>query len=285
MSEDRILLKKKQLDNLLSSVTLFHSSLDIHTILQHFSHDLKRHLEYDSINYHHPVIQNRFTLGKPQKYKSHYDLTIDKHALGEITFTRHRPFKTKDTDKLEEQLCLLINPLKNAITHHQALNAALHDPLTTLLNRGSLPNTLQREIQLAKRHKHNLSLIILDIDNFKEINDVHGHLVGDQILSQTALVIQSTIRETDYAFRIGGEEFLILLVNTTKRGAKILSERLRQNIENPTIPEKNNSLPQITASLGVANFNLGETQQSFISRADKAMYEAKSKGKNKVIIA
>jgi hypothetical protein len=204
VAEDRMMLKKKQLDSILNTVTLFHSSLDVHTIMQYFAHHLKKHIEYDSLSYHHPVLRNRFMIGKEEKYTTHFDLAIEKRTLGQITFTRARPFKKKDTLALEEQLSLLINPLKNAISHHQALHAALHDPLTTLLNRGSLPNTLQREMQLAERHNKKLSIIMLDIDDFKKINDKHGHVLGDQVLSQTALIIQTTIRETDYAFRIGG---------------------------------------------------------------------------------
>lgn len=284
MTDNPIAIKKKQLDSLLSTVTLFHSSLDIHTVLQHFSHNLKKHLEYDSLHYHHPTINNRFTIGTNEKHHSHYDLNIDKCTLGEITFTRKKPFKTKEIDALESQLCLLINPLKNAIVHHQALHAALHDPLTTLLNRGSLPNTLQRELQLATRHQKGLSVLMLDIDNFKDINDTHGHLIGDQILMETASIIQHTIRETDFAFRIGGEEFLLLLINTTSKGAKQLANRLRESIAKGNLANKNPSLPKITASLGVAHFLQSETQQSLLARADKAMYQAKARGKNKVVV-
>lgn len=285
MADNPIAIKKKQLDTILSTVSSLHSSLDIHTVLQHFSHSLKKHIQYDSLYYYHPIIKNCFSYGKNQKHSSHYDLTVDQSSLGEITLTRKKPFHSKEIDTIQSQLSLLINPLKNAITYQEAIDASLHDPLTKLLNRKSLAETLYREIQLATRHNLGLAVIMLDLDDFKRLNDKYGHLIGDQVLVQTAQIMQRTIRETDFAFRIGGEEFLIILINATEKGAKQLANRIRKNIESAHLPNKNTSLPKFTASLGVAHLSEKETEQSLLSRADKAMYEAKAKGKNKVIVA
>jgi len=155
------------------------------------------------------------------------------------------------------------------------------DKLTGAWNRRRLEETVVNEMERLRRYDHPLSLLILDIDFFKQINDQHGHLVGDEILAELAGVIQSTIRTTDSLTRWGGEEFIVLSPNTTLTTMALLAERLRKKIANTSFL----TVSDITVSLGVAECMAGENWAQWFRRADAALYCAKAGGRNQVQIA
>ena len=158
---------------------------------------------------------------------------------------------------------------------------ATHDNLTKLLNRHKLNDELEKEITRENRYMHGLSLLMLDIDNFKQVNDTYGHDLGDIVLKDISQIIQSTIRSTDYAARWGGEEFIVLLPETLLNEASQIAELIRKNIEN----YKNDILNKpTTVSVGVTQFKVNEdTFDTLIKNVDLVMYEAKQTGKNKVV--
>lgn len=126
-----------------------------------------------------------------------------------------------------------------------------------------------------------MTIILFDIDNFKLLNDSFGHLVGDEILQGVARVVKSNLRESDVLCRYGGEEFVILLENTDLNGGMIVAEKIRLAIERtPELMDK-----AVTASFGVAEVLLSESNHSALNRADKAMYSSKSSGRNRVSAA
>ena len=144
---------------------------------------------------------------------------------------------------------------------------------------------LENEVRRCSRYKHNMSVIMLDIDDFKLINDSCGHLVGDQILREVSNQILTTVRKIDVAARYGGEEFVILLPETTKQGASIIAERLRKNIANLKVNTNDDKVVTTTVSMGIAQFpNDAATAQDIIDAADKALYYSKRNGKNVVSI-
>jgi diguanylate cyclase (GGDEF)-like protein len=185
---------------------------------------------------------------------------------------------------LEALLCCLIYPLKNATLYHQALKMAYTDPLTQTNNRASFEDSVKREMSLAARGDKSLSVIFLDIDHFKTINDYYGHACGDVALSSVAKWIKESLRASDLVFRFGGEEFVILLSDTDINGAKLLAERIRISIEQHTLAYDMSAI-KITASLGVSGLQVNDTVDSFIGRADDAMYQAKRSGRNQVVLA
>lgn len=154
---------------------------------------------------------------------------------------------------------------------------ATTDRLTQVYNRTRFEEVIDREIQEARRYNHPLSMIMLDIDHFKEVNDRHGHNTGDYVLKAIASIIRDKLREIDYIVRWGGEEFIIINPNTNARGAGLLAERLRKAIEGYRFEE----VGRITVSFGVTQFRMDDTSDSFIKRADDAMYLAKQKGRNR----
>ena len=158
---------------------------------------------------------------------------------------------------------------------------ATHDNLTKLFNRDKLNDELDKEIIRENRYVHGLSLLMLDIDNFKQINDTYGHDVGDIVLKDIAKIIHESIRSTDFAARWGGEEFMVLLPETTIDESYKIAEVIRKNIEE----YENKTLQKTTTvSVGVAQFKVNEdSMDTFVKNVDIAMYEAKQTGKNKVI--
>ncbi len=162
---------------------------------------------------------------------------------------------------------------------------SLVDSLTGLYNSRSLHERLQAEIERATRYARPLSLLILDCDNFKRINDSYGHLEGDRVLQSLASVITQRLRASDSAYRYGGEEFVVVLPETEAEAGVMLAERLCQAFAAEKIMTASGQSIQCTVSIGIARYVPEETRDSLIRRADDAGYEAKRLGKNCVVLA
>ncbi len=159
------------------------------------------------------------------------------------------------------------------------------DGLTNLYNHRYFHQIIQREIERSKRYNHPLSLCMIDIDNFKVINDNFGHLSGDIVLSKMSECFANAIRCVDLMFRYGGEEFTILLPETPKEEARNSAERLRKLIEDTHFNVLDNKKAALTISIGISEFSEdAKDKQAFIHCADQALFEAKRLGKNKVCI-
>jgi len=162
---------------------------------------------------------------------------------------------------------------------------AKHDGLTGLLNNRSLREALDLEVSRAERYKHPFSVIFMDLDHFKQFNDTHGHLAGDELLKDLARLFRSKSRAVTVLARYGGEEFVALAPETPKEGAMIYAERLRRQVEEHSFKgEESQPLGDVTISIGVATFpEDGTDGATLIEHADKALYEAKESGRNRVI--
>ena len=163
----------------------------------------------------------------------------------------------------------------------RTLSVPARDPLTGLLDRRGFMTEASRNLRLAERRDSSLAMLYIDLDRFKQINDGFGHAVGDGVLKAFARVAMTSVREDDVLARIGGEEFVILLVDTTVAGAKLVAERIRMGTRNMEIDE----LPPqfaVTVSVGVAASGRGEKLAAFMARADAALYQAKAGGRDRV---
>ena len=180
----------------------------------------------------------------------------------------------------------LIIPLfygRKLITQQQALHTQIsrmaeEDSLTGLYNRRKINELIQHEIERSERYQKGFSVIIIDIDYFKRVNDRHGHLAGDELLKNFAQILTDTIRHTDEVGRWGGEEFVVLCPETNLEGAASLANKIRQKIDNATF----NGYGKQTASFGIACYQQGDTMDSMISHADMALYAAKNAGRDRI---
>ncbi len=180
----------------------------------------------------------------------------------------------------EENKLDVIKKINFMYSHSKHLS--MTDALTGLYNRRYFDTTVEREFLRSKRYGGNLTIAIMDIDFFKKINDTYGHLCGDYILKETAYLIQDNFRKTDIVFRYGGEEFVVLLTETSLEQAKIPLERLRKTIEEYNF-NYNNTQIKLSISIGAAQ-NTTESVNEILMNADKALYEAKNSGRNKLTI-
>ena len=156
------------------------------------------------------------------------------------------------------------------------------DSLTGLENRRAILRRLEDQIKHASRYKEELSVIMLDIDHFKKVNDHYGHLTGDDVLEKVGTVVRQSIRDTDTAGRYGGEEFIIILPKTDLSTALYVAERIREAIEAAEMKAPEGDVFTITVSQGLSSYEPGEDEQCLISRADGALYRAKESGRNRV---
>lgn len=200
-------------------------------------------------------------------------------------------FVTKPIDEME--LLARVNvhyTLANTIRELQRSQEALRiqattDPLTQLRNRRSFFDMADEQIGLHKRYKDDLSVMMIDIDHFKSINDTHGHDTGDQVLMRVAEILQSMVREVDIVARLGGEEFAILMPDTKRLGSAVLAERTRKAVEDATLTVDGKTI-RITASIGVASIKGEdvENMSDFLQIADKRLYLAKQNGRNRICV-
>ena len=156
------------------------------------------------------------------------------------------------------------------------------DSLTGLVNRGAILRKLGEQTKYANRYREEFSLDMLDIDHFKKVNDQYGHLTGDDVLEQVAILVRQDIREADTAGRYGGEEFIIILPRTDLSSALNVAERVRKTIETSEMKDSKGNVFGITVSQGISIYQPGEDEYSLISRADNALYKAKENGRNRV---
>lgn len=161
---------------------------------------------------------------------------------------------------------------------------AIRDPLTGLYNRREMERRLDEEIERCRRYQHPLTIVMLDIDHFKQVNDTHGHRVGDEVLRSVAARLERALRRADFVARYGGEEFLAILPDTAQTPAAELAERIRNDLAQAMITLVDGVPLRVTASFGVASFPPhGADRETLCERADRALYRAKAAGRNRVV--
>ncbi|WP_152221819.1 GGDEF domain-containing protein [Pseudomonas sp. SCB32] len=256
-------------------------SLEAERILAVFFTEIQRLLPVDYLAYQHTGADLRLEFGDSAQHCAGYRLIHEGEYLGELSFRRRQRFSEAELAQLESLMASLLYPLRNALLYRAAVQSALRDALTGTGNRIAMDQALTREVEVARRHLQPLSVLMLDLDHFKQINDVHGHSIGDDAV---AAVIKASLRNVDMVFRFGGEEFLVLLSNTPGSSAAQVGERLRRAVEELHLAIDGKGLP-LSISLGCASLNAGESVDDLLRRADNALYEAKRDGRNRLACA
>ena len=197
-----------------------------------------------------------------------------------------KPFHAADLNaRLRLHLKLVQTQNELILKNHELERLSRTDSLTGIANRRHLEEMLSAEFKRSCRHKIPFSVVMADIDFFKQVNDEHGHPTGDAVLTRVAETMQHMVRETDLAGRFGGEEFLAILGNNDCAGAAIFAERLRQAIESMTVELQGGATVSITISIGLACWTPDlSCPQPIIRWADEALYHAKASGRNRVSV-
>lgn len=210
-------------------------------------------------------------------------------SAGRATFGSLRLYGQSFTSEQRESAGWLVGhaviALTNALRHRTVEQQALVDGLTGLANRRLSTAALEKELARAQRFGEPLTLVLTDIDDFKDINDRWGHPTGDEVLKAFAETLQASVREIDLAGRWGGEEFAILLPGTDSSGGYDLAERVRRRLVRRKFLAPDGERIRVTASFGVASFPQARTQDQLVAASDGALYEAKRSGKNRVAVA
>ena len=229
----------------------------------------------------HPAIAKHF----PLKKFAAAPLLADREAIGVIVVdasSRKQDVSPERLTMLEmfaNQAALAIN---NGLIYQNVLDRAQRDSLTRLYNHGHFQEVMRSEIERAERYNNPLSLIMLDIDHFKRFNDTYGHQTGDVVLKETANILQDSSRESDCVCRYGGEEFAVILPETSKEQAFSIAERIRQRVSQHSFPLNSSERGlQMTLSIGIATYpEDASNKDTLTAMADKAMYISKMSGKN-----
>lgn len=214
--------------------------------------------------------------------------TLQHSITHKVPLTTSPSADNSNNDELTE----LENDLKNMMQNlsqemhnryeieQQLIELATRDKLTGAFNRHKWDEQLQTELSLAARGSA-LSLLVADVDQFKQINDTYGHGIGDKVLQTLVSLLKQRLRESDLLFRLGGEEFAVLLRHSDTYNASVVAEALRKQVENAVLP----GIPAFTISIGICSYTAGDTPDGLMKRADKALYQAKNEGRNRVSIA
>jgi len=172
---------------------------------------------------------------------------------------------------------------ERARLHEEIERLSFTEPLTGALNRRALTLNGEQEIQRCQRYLRNLSLILLDVDSFKAINDNYGHQCGDNILKAIVRVIRKIIRENNHIFRYGGDEFVVMLIETDTTEALEITKRIRRELALLSVNGGQDSPKQVSISLGVTGLTSDDSLENILHRADNALYQAKLAGKDQVV--
>ena len=268
---------------LLRMMGALQETIDLGRLVERFARELKLMLPYDSLEYRHAGYQLRFVHGTLARHSCDYELKVAETSLGAVTFTRRRRFSDSEIELLEYLLTTFIYPVRNALQYQDAINAAACDSLTGLANRKSFDQLLRREVSRSNRLNSHLALLVVDLDDFKQINDRFGHLAGDQALVDFATLLRDAFRGPDLVFRYGGDEFVILLPDTDVVGAERVAERIRLGTaELESIHEGHRLCLRI--SIGATAMIPGESKSGFLARADRMLFSAKQSGRNRVSV-
>lgn len=258
------------------------TTLDLDRLIELFGHGIQKTVQHDGCYYSHDREDIRLHRGLRARHVLSCRMVAEDEDLGELRLMRRNRYSDAEAAQTESLISCLGYPLRSALMYRKAVRSAHTDPLTQVNNRVAMENCIRREWGLARRQKTPLSLMLIDIDHFKNFNDRHGHPLGDQVLKSVARTIRETVRVSDMIFRYGGEEFVVVLSNTEIAGAVLLAERIRRAIESmPLVVELQRIT--VTASLGVTALNSGNSASDLLVNADRAMYQAKQNGRNRVI--
>ena len=252
------------------------SSIDLQKLAILYFEQLQQKLSLDAISIKFPM--DSITIGESARSSNQktMELLNNHRTFATIEYHFSQVLSLRETTILQEFHRYLKYPLANALQYYSLKQMALKDHLTSLGNRASYEEALHRLISAFNRTQESFGLLVIDMDKFKKVNDSYGHQEGDKVLMAMGEVLSHSIRDTDFAFRFGGDEFCCLLPNSDNRINSLIAQRIQQNMHKSPILGKH----QISCSIGSTIYQSLDTGKCLFSRADKALYNAKESGRS-----
>jgi len=264
-----------------SLVEQLQTTLDVEQILGIYLRAIANHYKINTVELDTYHGKFQATNGRKSKQTMTLPIRINDRLMARISYFSDRAITDVLMSSLTSYQKKLVYPLRNALAFWQLQQMALKDPLTGIGNRAMYDDTIERQVLHSARFEESFVLMLLDLDNFKQVNDNHGHLMGDEILTNFVDTASECLRVTDQIFRFGGDEFAVILEKENLETAKIVAARINRAVnQNPLFKKY-----QVSTSIGCAAFQLSDTPSDLFARADKALYAAKNAGKNCMKIA
>lgn len=254
---------------------------DVYQLLHVFVTEVRKMLSFDGIVYWEDTLGLSYSEGTIASVRTDYSLKLGEQLLGTISFSRGKAFEDQEQARLEGLIAGLMLPLRNAIRYQKAIRYALRDDLTGLRNSNAYYDNIGIEIQRAERYRIPFSLLLINLDDFADVNERYGHNAGNEVLVEVASRLERDARNSDIAFRKGGDEFLLFLPNTAQTAATIVAARIKHALLSGPYRVDGVDI-RFTVSIGVVTVMPDDSPFSLIDRADQALYHAKILGKDRI---
>ncbi|NRA85420.1 MAG: GGDEF domain-containing protein [Gammaproteobacteria bacterium] len=264
-SEDKLALLEK-----------LNMSIELESLLATYTAELCRLVPVSGLEYQHlnDKLQLKYSKASNMEFSSH--LLFNLHSIGQLKYQSTMVLNTRQRQLIASVEDQLLQPLFNVLQFEKNKRMSMFDYLTKIGNRNYFEDTLAHMVATSSRETRSFTLLFVDLDNFKAVNDTYGHLEGDRVLIEFSALLKSAIRNNDYVFRFGGDEFSLLLAHSDN----VRPEFVAQRIVNLTNANKLLSNHHVTASIGFANWQPNITGQALVEQADSALYYVKHQGKN-----
>ncbi len=276
----------KPIDREITALVLkLQTALNISQVIEIFYSSLTKELSMCGIEYVYPLLYSHIQEGHKTNYCYSYLIEIENETWGNITVYSEVELTKNAKNRLDEFISTVIYPLRNAIQHENAISLSANDSYLGLPNWGLLEAQLTREAKLAIRRKHQLSLVLVDIDRFKTLKERYGSLFGDIIIRHVYETLQSSLRDTDIIYRYNYDQFSLILSETSASAASTIAERIRKVVMENELADESNKNIRLTLSIGITELKSDDSVDSLYKRAHNALKLAKKSGRNQVKVA
>lgn len=259
-----------------SLVEQLQTTLEIEQLLEIFSMEAAKMVRFCGLTLDFSDDSVAVRGSMPGKHRFSFNITIENVQVAQLSYSLIDGLNRHSIRQLETLHQQLAYPLRNAIAFHNVKKQALKDHLTGLGNRGHFDDSLFKAMMYAKRKRSTFALIMLDLDNFKQVNDNYGHQIGDKVIQEFAEVLRLSIRTEDNVFRFGGDEFAIIADSKDDNEAHSITARIQHNVCNNPVMRKYG----VSSSIGFTFFRQNDGKEDLFCRADGALYAAKDFGRN-----
>lgn len=247
------------------------TTLALDKLLDIFAMEAARYIKFSGLYFKSKIANKTLRGSRKAKHERLFELKLNNEFIGTISYSINKPISMQHYKDLQRIHQIVLYPLKNALQYHQAMQLAMQDALTGLGNRRYFDEQLKRAMHNANRHHAQIGLVLGDLNKFKVINDTYGHNTGDQVLIQFANILRTCVRDSDSIFRFGGDEFAIIVENSSEYALDIIQNRIDNALKSNALLAKY----QVGCSLGTTFMSRADNEHTLFERADQELYRQK----------